>query len=93
MKLVLLDDSHGVEGVLLGELGLDLVEDGAEVRRVLWVGSLAFCVSAVLLKIKVALPPRAWSTAPWGGACAERCTGRSGGCGRCARTTPWLRGA
>ncbi len=35
MDLVLLDDGDGVEGVLLGELGLDLLENGAEVRRVL----------------------------------------------------------
>lgn len=35
--LVLLDDSHGVEGVLLGKLGLDLGKDGAEVGDVLYI--------------------------------------------------------
>lgn len=34
-RLVLLDDGHGVEGVLFGELGLDLGKDGAKVGGVL----------------------------------------------------------
>jgi hypothetical protein len=32
---VLLDDSHGVQSVLLGEFGLDLGEDGSQVRDIL----------------------------------------------------------
>jgi hypothetical protein len=32
---VLLDDGHGVEGILLDELGLDLLEDGFHVADVL----------------------------------------------------------
>lgn len=33
--LVLLDDGHGVEGILFGELGLDLLQDGSQVGDVL----------------------------------------------------------
>lgn len=32
---MLLDDGHGVQGVLLGEFGLDLGEDGSQVRDIL----------------------------------------------------------
>ena len=32
---MVLDDDHGVEGVLLGKLGLDLGKDGAQVRDIL----------------------------------------------------------
>lgn len=32
---MLLDDGHGVKSVLLGEFGLDLGEDGSQVRDIL----------------------------------------------------------
>lgn len=42
--LVLLDDGGGVEGVLLSELGLDLLNEGPQVREVLLQKKI--CVSA-----------------------------------------------
>lgn len=86
------ENGGGIEGVLLSELGFDLLDDGGKVGNVLVCVSRLF--SLLLLAPRQRYVQTPWSsTPPSAEACAGSCTELLCECGIRARKPPWAKDA